>query len=105
MHAVTLALLVGIARWMPVPHIEPRRESLTPLFVPEVETPPVAKLPPPPPKLAPPPPKELANLTPPKTVRPPEPPKLTPPRIALKPDELLMPSPPNPALNTALTTA
>ncbi len=104
MHAVTLALLVGIARWMPVPHIEPRRESLTPLFVPEVETPPVAKLPPPPPKLAPPPPKELAKLTPPKIVRPPEPPKIEPPRIALKPVEVLMPVAPKPELKKEVVT-
>jgi hypothetical protein len=108
MHAVALALLVGIARWLPAPHMEPRKESLTPLFVPEVETPPVAKLPPPPPKLAPPPPKELAKLNTPKITLPlPEPPKIEPPRIEVKPVEAFkMPEPviPKPELKKEVVT-
>jgi TonB family protein len=59
------------------------------LFVPEVETPPVAKLPPPPPKIAPPPPKELSKLIPPKITPPMEQPKIEPPRVEVKPVEAL----------------
>lgn len=69
LHLVGVVLLVGAYRWLPSPQIEKTQSQLTPLYVPDVEAPPVQKI-------VPPPPKVLARLTPPKiTIPQPELPK------------------------------
>jgi TonB family protein len=85
LHAVGLVVLVGVFRWLPAPHIENRQSQVTPLYVPNVETPPAPKITPPPP------PKLLAKLSPPKiTIPPPDLPKpvekLTPFEIVKVPE-------------------
>jgi len=63
LHVVGVLLLLAAYRWLPSPHIENAQSKVTPLYVPNVDTPPVEKITPPPPKV-------LAKLTPPKITIP-----------------------------------
>lgn len=63
LHAVGVVLLIGAFRWLPSPQIERQQSQLTPIYVPNLENPPVQKI-------VPPPPKVLAKLTPPKITVP-----------------------------------